>query len=516
MTDFLKSDKGQFNLVHALPRIASMATKCFDAVANGRKKNTCAWHFKQASAISSSMEKMGINLASYLAVFAIPLFAVATVSAQTLSASGDHDALMSQTAVASCITSNQEDSLGEVASASSRCVMGSVINRMIDRATGFANEGAQERFNENFRIINRLNYSSTDDQLRGDLDVIVPLSFSGIGGSALELDQKPNALFLQHGVTTWKDSHSLRRNDLRFGVVRRFAVSERPDAGIFGVSAFIQQNLERGHKRVVTGIDYTGKLGVSSFNYFRPVTAWRPGRPEYEERPMEGMELSFNMDLTTAINLETAVGRWENRNWSNLDRWKTGGRIGLKFKPHTWLQFGVSYNEFGSGSNDSMAYSMTFSRPLGGVQKQPTWKGIGKFAGGSAPSASEIWRPNTNVGRIEYIERATAFAVDGISEVEGARVRFLQNAVASGEEVRMEISLSSPVSEDTRLIVRLMPGDGDNPVVPGEDYVNEPVEVVVPSGASRAEFSIRLLLNPDMTSTRTLSAKVYPVAERSS
>ena len=159
-----------------------------------------------------------------------------------------------------------------------------------------------------------------------------------------------------------------------------------------------------------------------------------------------------------------------------------------------------------------MAYSMTFSRPLGGgIQKQPTWKGLGKFAGGSAPSVAEIWRPNRNVDRIEYVERATISAVYGISEVEGASVRFLQNAVASGEEVRMEVSLSSPVSEDTRLMVRLMPGDGDNPVVPGEDYVNEPVEVIVPSGASRTEFSIRLLLNPDMTSTRTLSAKVYPV-----
>lgn len=512
MIDFLKRVERRFNLVHPLLRTTSTVAKCFDVVVNGRKKNSCVWCIKYASANSSSMEKKGIGLASYLAVFAIPLFVAAAVSAQTLSASGDHDELMSETAVASCITSNREDSLDELASESSRCVVGSMLNKMIDKATGFANEGAQARFNDNFRIINQLNYSSADDQLRGDLDVIVPLSFSGIGRSALVSDQKPNALFLQHGVTTWKDSHSLRRNDLRFGVVRRFAVSERPDSGILGVSAFLQQNLERGHKRVVTGVDYISKLGVSSFNYFRPVTGWRQGRPEYEERPMEGMELSFSMDLTTAINLETAVGRWENRNWSNLDRWKTGGRIGLKFKPHTWLDFGVSYNEFGSGSDDSIAYSMTFSRPLGGgVQKQPTWKGLGKFAGGSAPSVSEIWRPNRSVDRIEYVERAAVSTVYGTSEVEGASVRFLQNSVASGEEVRMEVSLSSPVSEDTRLKVRLMPGDGDNPVVPGEDYVNEPVEVVVPSGASRTEISIRLLLNPDMTSTRTLSAKVYPV-----
>ena len=446
-----------------------------------------------------------------LAVFA--LFTTPTVSAQTLTASGDLDALVTETAIASCISSSREDSIGEVASASSRCLIGSVINKMIDTATVFANEGAQARFNENFQIINHLKYSPTDGQLRGDLDVIVPLSFSGFGGTSMLSTQKPNALFLQQGVTTWKDGHSFRRNDLRFGVVRRFAVSQKPESGIFGVSAFIQQNLERGHKRLVTGFDYAGKLGVGTFNYFKPITSWRQGRPKHEERPMEGMELGFSMDLTTTINLTTAVGRWENRNFSNpdqwkTDRWRTGGRIGLKFKPHTWLDFGVSYNTFGRGSNDTIAYSMTFYRPLGGgVQKQPTWDGFGKFAGGSAPSASALWKPNRNVDRIEYVERSAIWGI-----VEGATVRFLQDTVVSGEEVRMEVSLSAPVSEDTRLMVRLMPGGGANPVVAGEDYVNEPVEVTVPSGASSAEFSIRLLLNPDMTGMRTLSARVYPVS----
>ena len=509
MTDFLKRDKGQFNLVHALPCIACMAAKCFDAVAIGRKKNTCVWCFKHALAISSCMEKKGISLAFYLAVFAIPLFATAPVSAQTLSASGDLEALMSETAVASCIRSSRGDSIGDLASASSRCLAGSVINKVIDTATVLVNETAQEGIHQNFKIVNHLNYSPTDGDLRGDLDVVVPLSFSGFGGSMLS-SQKPNALFLQQGVTTWKDGHSLRRNDLRFGVVRRFAVSE--ESGIFGVSAFIQQNLERGHKRMVAGMDYRGKFGVGSFTYFQPMTGWREGRPEHQERPREGMELGFRMDLTTAVKLDTAVGRWENRSWPSSERWKTGGRIGLRFKPHTWLDFGVSYNSFGSGSNDSIAYSMTFHRPLGGgAQKQPTWNGLGRFAGGTAPSASDAWRPISNVDRIEYVERASIWGI-----AEGATVRFLQDVVVSGEEVRMEVSLASTVSQDARLMVRLMPGDGDNPVVPGRDYVNEPVEVIVPAGASRAEFSIRLLLNPDMTRNRTLSAKVYPAAASSS
>ena len=510
MTDFLKRGKGPFNLVHALLSIASMAAMCFDAAANGRKKSTCVWRFKQALAISSPMEKKRISLAFYLSLLAMPLFATAPVSAQTLSASGDLEALMSETAVAACIRASRGDSIGDLASASSRCLAGSVVNKVIDTATVLVNETAQEGIHQNFKIINHLNYSPTDGDLRGDLDVVVPLSFSGFGGSSMGSAQKPNALFLQQGVTTWKDGHSLRRNDLRFGVVRRFAVSERPESGIFGVSAFIQQNLERGHRRMVAGMDYRGKFGVGSFTYFQPMTGWRQGRPEHQERPREGMELGFSMDLTTAVKLDTAVGRWENRSWPSSERWKTGGRIGLRFKPHTWLDFGVSYNSF--GSNDSIAYSMTFYRPLGGgAQKQPTWKGLGRFAGGTAPSASDAWRPIRNVDRIEYVERASIWGI-----AEGATVRFLQDAVVSGEEVQMEVSLASPVSHDARLMVRLMPGEGDNPVVPGRDYVNEPVEVIVPAGARRAEFSIRLLLNPDMTRTRTLSAKVYPAAESSS
>ena len=446
------------------------------------------------------------GIAFYLCLLSI--FASAPVSSQTLSASGDLESLMSETAVASCIRSSRGASIGDLASASSRCLAGSVVNKVIDTATVLVNETAQEGIHQNFKIINHLNYSPTDGDLRGDLDVVVPLSFSGFGGSSMLSSQKPNALFLQQGVTTWKDGHSLRRNDLRFGVVRRFAVSE--ESGIFGVSAFIQQNLERGHKRMVAGMDYRGKFGVGSFTYFQPMTGWRQGRPEHQERPREGMELGFRMDLTTAVKLDTAVGRWENRSWPSSERWKTGGRIGLRFKPHTWLDFGVSYNSF--GTDDSFAYSMTFHRPLGGgAQKQPTWNGLGRFAGGTAPSASDAWRPISNVDRIEYVERASIWGI-----AEGATVRFLQDVVVSGEEVRMEVSLASTVSQDARLMVRLMPGEGDNPVVPGRDYVNEPVEVIVPAGASRAEFSIRLLLNPDMTRNRTLSAKVYPAGVSSS
>ena len=66
-----------------------------------------------------------------------------------------------------------------------------------------------------------------------------------------------------------------------------------PRAGVVGVSAWLQENLERGHQRVMAGLDYAGRWGSGSFSYFLPATEWRRARPGYEERAVEGMELGL-------------------------------------------------------------------------------------------------------------------------------------------------------------------------------------------------------------------------------
>ena len=72
------------------------------------------------------------------------------------------------------------------------------------------------------------------------------------------------ALFVQNGLSRWTDEHGYLRNDARLGMVRRIAVSERPDAGVFGTSVFFQENLERGHGRIATGVDWSDGWGAGS------------------------------------------------------------------------------------------------------------------------------------------------------------------------------------------------------------------------------------------------------------
>ena len=74
----------------------------------------------------------------------------------------------------------------------------------------------------------------------------------------------------------------------------------------------------------------------------------------------------------------------------------------------------------------------------------------------------------------------------------------------------LEVILPAPVPRDTSLTVHLVPGNGEDPAMPGEDYVDEPVEVTVSKGMRAAMLTIRLLRNRGMTKSRTLNAEVFP------
>ena len=53
-----------------------------------------------------------------------------------------------------------------------------------------------------------------------------------------------------------------------------------------------------------------------------------------------------------------------------------------------------------------------------------------------------------------------------------------------------------------------MPGSGDNPAVPGEDFVDQPVELTIAQGATTGSVSIQLLRNNDVRENRSLGATV--------
>ena len=97
-----------------------------------------------------------------------------------------------------------------------------------------------------------------------------------------------DALFLQWGVSRYTDDRGMRRDDLRYGLVRRFALSDTPGADVFGVSGLFQQGLESGHERFVIGLDYAGRWGKSWFHHYTPTTGWRSGRSGFQERALGG------------------------------------------------------------------------------------------------------------------------------------------------------------------------------------------------------------------------------------
>ena len=357
------------------------------------------------------------------------------------------------------------DAVGEGASAGSRCALARAWNAMFDKAAHFANEQGQARLGENFHIVTRLNYSPSSGGVDGDLDVIVPLSFASVseaadGGVGAG---KPRALFMQHGVTTWEDDYAFRRNDMRFGMVHRFALSEIPGRSVVGVSVVFQQNVERGHERIVPGLDYAGKWGTGSVSFFLPTTDWRPGRAGYEERAREGMEVGFRMDPTTTISLKMAFGRWEDRDDSG--RWEARGRMAIGWRPHPWLTLAAA-SSLGHAHEDSKSFRLTFSRPFGGgYERPPRWLGVGRLAGGAAPGADALWRPLDSVGRIEFVEREAAD--EQPDTVDGASVRFLQDSTQSGGEFTLEVVLPSAGVGRHQRNRDLGPGKWRQPCRPG-------------------------------------------------
>ena len=391
-----------------------------------------------------------------------------------------------------------------------RCFMEQMVNGIVlDQTTQYANAYGKRLFGEHFSFVNRMTYSQMGGGFSGEVDTVVPLSalagFAGFGG--MEADTESGALFFQQGVTSWTDSQGLRRYDMRYGVVRRFNVSEEPGANVFGLSSFFQQNLEYGHGRLVSGFDYNGVWGRSTFNYFLPTTGWRDSRSRvgYEERALAGMELSMQLQPTSTLGLETALTRWEARDGAG--RWETGARMGFSWQPHAWVKIRAAWDGIGTSTpNPSASAFLTF--PLGSKQPIPGWKGL-DLAGGLAQnhSAMDIWRPIDNIGQIRVAEReATSLSFDEV--LRGLTVRFLQDSAGSGESIKVQVSISAQASEDIRFLVSLVPGEGDNPAVPGEDYIDEPVEVTISQGTDSNVATFQLLRNEDLLENRSLGVTV--------
>ena len=392
-----------------------------------------------------------------------------------------------------------EAALNETLSTGARCLFESGLNMALDEGTGLADEYGKQTFGDHFRVVGNLTYSSISDRagLGGDLDVVLPLS----GGDPTSAEAASgSALFLQQGITRWWDSFGSLHNDLRHGLVYRFRVSDHGDADILGVSMFHLMNAEHRHEVLVPAIDYSGRWGKGSFRYFSPTTGWTPTRRGYEERALEGIELATGIDVTSTLRLNTTGYRWEAEDGSGS--WTTGARVDVGWRPHPWLNLSAGYDRRGEGRGTA-SFLARLRVPLGSRSRPPRWQGLGLVAGGTVPDDGDLWQPAEGIGQIRVATRTGAAGL-----VANAEVRFLQDAVASGNTVRLAVVLPSAAPRDIRVAVRLVPGGGDNPAVPGEDYVDEPVETTISRGATTGRVSIRLLRNEGMHGNRSLSATV--------
>ncbi len=294
------------------------------------------------------------------------------------------------------------------------CAIEQVFSRLADSALQLVERHGKAQFGEHFHIDRRLGLTASTGTLSADLDVILPLSAL----SSVEGDVTMRSFFVQNGVTRWRDARGFQRSDVRLGAVHRHALFEEPGDGVIGASMFVQENLERGHARLVTGLEYLDRWGQGSLTYYMPTTDWRPGHYGYEERAIAGAELAYSADLTTTVHLRAAAGRWESRDGSGA--WAERARLGLGWQPHPWFEVQGGWDDVGAG-DDSVALHASVSIPLGVLDRSDLrWEGLGRRDPASREAEDgTIWQSVDHVGQIEVVERRSSSLSGTADNAEG-------------------------------------------------------------------------------------------------
>ncbi len=377
-----------------------------------------------------------------------------------------------------------------VLSSGTNCLLDSGLNLMLRKGMDSANVFGKEAFGEDFQFFGDLSYKNGTGFVN-DLDIVIPLAFT-------EKDHRTRfSLYLQQGVTRWRDSEGDSRDDLRFGVGYRFRLTDESDADVVGLSAFSLNNAQWGHQVLTSRVDYSGRWGTGSFTYFLPATSWRPTDPGFEERALEGVELGLNLKLTTTVRANLTAYRRQAEDGTG--DWKEGASLGVDWRPHPWLSFSAGQDGI-RGGKDSSSFLAKVSVPIGGPPKpKPRWEGFGVLPKNGVPSVFNLWRPVDKIGRIKVARRIeTSTLTNRVS------IRPLQNSIVSGKALQVRLSLPVEAPEDIRVWVRLAPGSGANPAVPGVDFHDEIITATIPRGERHAVISLPLIRNNGMRKPRSL------------
>ena len=192
-----------------------------------------------------------------------------------------------------------------------------------------------------------------------ETDFYLPLFASGKAPNSLE---PRNALYFQHGITSWNSHDQIRRNDFRYGLTHRIRTSDSTDSGLFGISVLVEQNIERGHQRFVSGLGYNGNWGSSTLRWFSPMKQGIQLSSAYEEQALEGVELSVNVNITSEVDFGLKLGQWEVNEAD--DQYRTlGGGVSLQWRPHSWVTFRYSLDRKANKDSDSSQFNLIFERP---------------------------------------------------------------------------------------------------------------------------------------------------------
>ena len=200
------------------------------------------------------------------------------------------------------------DDAAESLTSGAECAANVAMDAVIRTGISHLNANGKQFFGRGFSFVSSMRYSPFDgSHLQGDIDMVVPLRFGGGDQAAANLR---SAWFMQNGLTRWTDSHGLRRNDVRFGFVHRFTagLDQHGTPNLLGAYALLQQNRERGHQRMVVGMDYAGRWGKGFINHYAPQSGWQAGRVGYQERAVGGAEIGVSLTPTTALDMSLAAG----------------------------------------------------------------------------------------------------------------------------------------------------------------------------------------------------------------